>query len=338
MNSKKKRQLIMGCFAVAGTPLFDIYGSAFAKSGIKDLVVALLDVRVVAENQKFQLELETEATLQFPSSLKLKIINIPFSVHKDLAALSDLVKKLNPDVCIAVTALAAARAVQVLPTTPILFSLTVDPVKLGFTPSSHKPSKNMTGLTSFSPTHLKRWELLFEAFPKISKIVVLADSAWPLLTQLKADAVLVRAKLGRIEIIEIDVKQNISEQITEALNEIGVGVDVPHTGVTSAKPFEIIDLISSTKLPCIYDGTHYVNWGGLMSYDADPLPEAKTLVAMLTMLGNGTAVSQIPVRFPSSYTLALNLETATNMGVKLDKTTLRRVTQVFKTATRTLSK
>ncbi len=84
--------------------------------------------------------------------------------------------RLKVDVIVTPGAPGLIRAAQgATRTIPIVIAgFRVDPVKAGFVDSLARPSGNITGLTNLgNELHGKRLELLKEAFPRISRVVIL---------------------------------------------------------------------------------------------------------------------------------------------------------------------
>jgi ABC-type uncharacterized transport system substrate-binding protein len=336
MISDNKRKLLKCALGGAALSLQGA-NSKLAFSGTVDAVsTALLDIRVPSANIRFQRELENESFIAFPPNRKLNIINIPFGIQADRQKLQSTLLESRFFACVSVGEPATIAAAEILDSTSIVFSVSSDPsrslVKL---PSTGMP-KNLTGFTSFSPTHAKRWEVLRSAFPRIDKIIVLAEGRWLREQQLAYEANKHSGRMGKIDVIEIDVKRDVVVQISKILSLAGrhVGIDFPHSGLANKDPYSIIDCINSSHVPCVYDGTHYVNWGGLLSYEADPLPEAKTTIECLVLLMQGIPPEKIPIRYPTSFTLAVNLETAKNANLPLNKSLLLRANHFVKKTNR----
>lgn len=329
-DEKRRRLLKLSLFATSSAMIAP--GSMVAaRQPVTSVPVALISLRTLSENSRFRSEIESESRRVFPPNLKLDLISIPNNIQSDHEKLRIALRERPFFACISEKISATIVAAEILENTPIIFSLTGDPLQSGIVHVGAGALRNLTGFTSFSPTHMKRWEVMFSAFPEIDKIVVLAGSPG---IQLAAEAKKISDSIGRIEIIDIDLKKNAVQQVRSALAQNRIGVDVPHTALTSGSPYAIIDCINESRLPCIYDGTHYVKWGGLMSYEADPLPEAQTINEFLLLLLQGVPAVKIPIRYPSSFTLAVNLETALATKLKLKKSLLLRADVVQKKTVR----
>ena len=332
MNFDEKRRCLLKLSLVAtSSAMIAPVAMAAARQPVTSVPVALLSLRNASEYSRFRGAIENESRRVFPPSLKLDLIDIPGNIHSNREKLRIALRERPFFACVSESTSATIAAAEILENTPIIFSLTGDPSLSGIVRVGAGALRNVTGFTSFSPTHMKRWEVLFSAFPGIDKVVVLAGSSG---IQLAAEAKKMRDSIGRIEVVDIDMKKNVVQQVRAALAQKRIGVDVPHTALTSVTPYAIIDCINESRLPCIYDGTHYVTWGGLMSYEADPLPEANTINEFLLLLLQGIPAAKIPIRYPSSFTLAVNLETAAAAKLELKKSLLLRANVVQKKAVR----
>src|SRR3954453_5316588 len=97
-----------------------------------------------------------------------------------LPALAAELVALNVDVMLAAATPAAKAAQNATSKIPIVMADPGDAVHLGFVASLARPGGNITGVTSLAPeVATKRIALLKEAFPKITRVAVLWNSAIP---------------------------------------------------------------------------------------------------------------------------------------------------------------
>jgi putative tryptophan/tyrosine transport system substrate-binding protein len=92
--------------------------------------------------------------------------------------------RLNVDVIVAANTAAGLAAQKATRTIPIVIATMEEPVRNGLVASIARPGGNITGL-DFQPPDLqgKRLQLFKEAFPTISRLAVLIDSAGRPLTR-----------------------------------------------------------------------------------------------------------------------------------------------------------
>jgi putative ABC transport system substrate-binding protein len=84
--------------------------------------------------------------------------------------------RLKADIVVATTTLAAQAAKRVTRTVPIVMHGLGDPVETGLVMSLARPGGNVTGVSMMSPgLATKRLELLKEALPRLSRVLVLSD-------------------------------------------------------------------------------------------------------------------------------------------------------------------
>jgi ABC-type uncharacterized transport system substrate-binding protein len=337
MNFDEKRRnllkLLCGTMMTLAATATASRTSAAATQKPRPINVALLSLRTATRIEKFKASIEREFRRVAPQHITLKLVSIPSSVQGDRLKLQDALSQMPFFACISENVAATLLAADLPEAGPVIFTIAGDPALSGLMPVAPQKRRNFTGFTSYAPTDIKRWEILSEAFPDIERIVVLASAGGPA-KRLLASAGSVSDFIGRIEVAEIDVRKNPVQQVRAALSRRRIGVDVPHTALTSASPYSIIDCINETRHPCIYDGTHYVRWGGLLSYEADPLPEAQTISEYLLLLLQGVPPDKIPIRYPSSFTLAVNLQTGKASGIELRKSLLLRTNTFIKNTDR----
>ena len=91
-----------------------------------------------------------------------------------LPTLASELVQLKVDVIVTTSADGVLAAKNATSTIPIVFTGVADPVRSGLVASLARPGGNVTGLSIFGPELSgKRLELLKEAFPKVTRVVVL---------------------------------------------------------------------------------------------------------------------------------------------------------------------
>lgn len=84
------------------------------------------------------------------------------------------------------------------------------------------------------------------------------------------------------------------------------------------------------RMPTMFQGSTWVDAGGLMSYstnDMDPLRRAATYVDKIL---KGAKPADLPVEQPTKYEMVVNLKTAKQIGLTIPQKVLVRADRVIK--------
>jgi putative ABC transport system substrate-binding protein len=82
-------------------------------------------------------------------------------------------------------------------------------------------------------------------------------------------------------------------------------------------------------LPVIYTGTEFTAEGGLMSYAPDIRDLYLRCASYLDRVLRGVKVTELPVQFPTKFTLAVNVTTAKAMGLTIPEGFLLRADELI---------
>ncbi len=251
------------------------------------------------------------------------------------------------DVIVVETSTAARIAKKVTATIPIVVVAGADLVRTGLVASLARPGGNVTGFTTFDPELAgKRLELLKEAFPTVSRVGVLwnSDSAtgMPIFRQIEAAAQRLGVELHSMEMRVTKLspgcsKPYIGSSCTDfdrafqaAIERRVVAFMVVGSTFSLPKRWHILELVTKTQLPAIYDRNSGVWRGGLMFYGPsrnDLLRRAATYVDKIL---KGANPANLPVEQPKKFELIINLKTAKQIGVTIPPSILFRADKVIK--------
>jgi putative ABC transport system substrate-binding protein len=214
---------------------------------------------------------------------------------------------------------------------PIVFALASDPVATGMVASLARPGGNVTGLSLVAPELAgKRLGLLRAAVPKMRRVAVLVDVAYPAsvleLGQVK-DAITATG----LEYTPLEIRR--AEDIEPALAGIGSRADALY--VCSADPLmnnnrdRINALALAAKMPTLYGEKPYAEAGGLISYGPAVPTMFKRAAEIVDKILKGTKPADIPVEQPTSFDLVVNLKTAKTLGLIIPQTLLATADEVI---------
>ena len=260
---------------------------------------------------------------------EIRAANEDFERLPDLAA--DLVRS-GVDLIVAVSSPAIRAAENATSTIPIVMVSGTDPVAGLFVASHARPVGNVTGVTTYFPELAgKRLELLRECLPGLRRVAVLANLRNPS-SAAEARETEAAAKTMVLEIQVIDAR--LPEQYPDAFASITRGgaraVFVTTDPILSSNRERILQLAASHRLPAMYEWPEIVEAGGLLSYGPS-LAEVNTRVAAyVDKILKGAKPADLPVERPTRFELAVNLKTASALGITIPTTVVGRAGRVIR--------
>ncbi len=237
----------------------------------------------------------------------------------------------TPDI-IAVTTTPGARALKrATQTIPIVMVALGDPVGTGLVENLVHQGGNITGTTIMtSGLAAKRLELLKEAVPGISRVLVLAYLTDPI-SPLQVQALKEAAPRLSVTLLIQDV---LSANDLAAAFEAGMR-EGAQALITTAESFfraertKVTDLAARHKLPAIYPYAVFVlDRGGLMAYEADASELHRGAAEYVDKILKGASPADLPVQQPVRLRLIVNLKTANALGLTMPATILARADEV----------
>jgi putative tryptophan/tyrosine transport system substrate-binding protein len=241
--------------------------------------------------------------------------------------------QLKVDVLVVGFLPAIHAAKQATKTIPIVMVITVDPVASGIVDSLARPGGNITGLARFTGDLKKRrLELLKEAVPRISSVGVLWDAANENASvAFKEYEAAARALKIALESIAVGgphpdfegAFQAAAKRRTSALITI-------RDALLNRYRKQIADRAIKNRQPSMYEGSEYVEDGGLMSYAVSDAENYRRAATYVDKILKGTKPADLPVEQPAAFELVINLKTAKQIGLTIPSNLLARADKVIK--------
>jgi putative ABC transport system substrate-binding protein len=208
-----------------------------------------------------------------------------------------------------------------------------DPVEAGLVESLARPGGNVTGLTTLSrELGGKRLELLKEAVPKIARVAVLYDPAFPgVVLEVKEDLPVAARALGlTLQPWEVRAADGFEKVFATLNKQRPDGLYVPAASpLISANQKRIVGLALKSRLPSMYNRSDFVDAGGLMSYGADLADSYRRVAYYVDRILKGTKPADLPVEQPMKFEFVINLKTANQIGLTIPQWTLMKATKVI---------
>jgi putative ABC transport system substrate-binding protein len=241
---------------------------------------------------------------------------------------------LQPDVLVGQTTGVIAALKREAKTIPIVFVIVSDPVGSGFVDSLPNPGGNITGFINIEASLSGKWiEMLKEIVPRVTRAALMFNPDTATYMAFYQQPFAAAARINGIEPIAAPVRTAADiEQVFDRLgNRPDTGLVIPPDVFTTTKA--TLDLITSlaarTRLPTIYPYRYMVAAGGLISYGIDSVDLYRRAPAYVDRILKGTKPADLPVQLPTKFELAINLKTATALGIDIPPTLLGRADEVI---------
>jgi putative ABC transport system substrate-binding protein len=214
-----------------------------------------------------------------------------------------------------------------------VFVIVSDPVGDGFVESMARPGRNATGFTNVEDSLGSKWlELLKEINPHISRTAVLfgrktspgGGTYYLRLIESAAGVVAVTVIATPIE-----GTGEIESAIASFAQEPNGAIIVTPDLTTSFHREVIVRSAARYRLPAIYPFPYVVREGGLISYGTDATDIYRRSATYVYRILGGAKPSELPVQAPTKFQLAINVKTASALGVTVPPTLLGLADEVI---------
>jgi putative tryptophan/tyrosine transport system substrate-binding protein len=252
--------------------------------------------------------------------------------HVDrLPALAAELIARSPDAIVTFGYPAGFAAKQASASVPIVLTGAGDPVATGLVQSLARPGGNVTGMTELS-TELsaKRLQLIKEAVPNLMRVAMLwnaADLGMTLRTKAAEDAARV---LGlQVQMLGVREPEDFEQAFAAMMRDRPGAILMVSDALTVLNRQRIVDFAVTNRLPTIFELTALVRDGGLMSYGANQAAIGERAADFLARIMGGARPADQPLEQPMRLELAINLKTASSLGLSLPQSLLVRADEII---------
>jgi putative tryptophan/tyrosine transport system substrate-binding protein len=242
--------------------------------------------------------------------------------------------QLKVDVLVVPPMLSAIRAAkQATKTIPIVMVIQADPVATGIIESLARPGGNITGLATLSrELSGKRLELVKEVVPRMSRVAILreADSEGAAMGLKEYEAAALSLKIP-IQSLEVrGPNPDLEGAFQSAVKGRASALMTITTGILFRRQKQIADLASRSRLPSMFEGSTWVESGGLMSYSTDDVAVYRRAAVYVDKILKGARPADIPVEQPTKFEFFINMKTAKQIGLNISQSVLFRADKVIR--------
>jgi putative ABC transport system substrate-binding protein len=236
-------------------------------------------------------------------------------------------------------AIAAARATKSI---PVVFVFASFVVESGLVASFARPGRNVTGQAWFADERvfLKPAELLREIAPKARRLAILTVPA-SLNMQTVAQGPVDMTSFGNqlyagLRSLGFERESFLLENESDFESLLAAiekwrpdCLRVGSTTRTYRFQKRIVEFARSHMLPDAYEGRDWVELGGLASYGAVTPLMVQRSADMIDRILRGAKPAEMPVELPTKYEVAVNLKTASALGLTVPQSVLLRADRVI---------
>jgi putative tryptophan/tyrosine transport system substrate-binding protein len=218
-------------------------------------------------------------------------------------------------------------ALDTAPSVPIVFNIVSDPVGAQIAKSLQSSGTNATGCSNaVAQTGAKRLEILKSILPDAKKIVILYDPS----NSFSIDALSVLNEVAPLFGLELDlIEIESSESVIIAMenmqqDEYDAFFHLGEAKVSGARD-SVIRLANKIKLPTFAHAESFAENGMLVSFGPSWFELGRQCAITMDKVLHGIAPSSIPIQLPLKFEFVVNLKTADELGIKLNRETQSRV-------------
>ena len=210
----------------------------------------------------------------------------------------------------------------------------VDPVESGFVDSLARPGGNITGVARFTrELSGKRLELLKEAIPQVSRVGVLWDGNAAPGPAIAFKEYEVAARSLKLDFQSLEVRgpdPDLDGAFQSAAKGRSNALIVVRNITVDRHLKRIVDFSVKNRLPSMWEGSEFVEAGGLMSYSSEDPANYRRVATYVDKILKGAKPADLPVEQPIKFEFVINLKTAKQIGVTIPPNVLARADRVIK--------
>ena len=241
--------------------------------------------------------------------------------------------QLKVDILVSPTGTAILAAKQATKTIPIIMVILLDPVATGLVDSLARPGGNITGISTLvRELGGKRLELLKEVVPGMSRVGVLQNTEGPFagiaFKEYESAAPVLKIQLQSLEVR--GPNPDLEGAFRAAVKGRANALITIRSPVLTRYSKRIADLAIKNRLPSMYEGSEWVEAGGLVSYAASEAENYRRVAYYVDRILKGAKPADLPVEQPTKFEFVINLKTAKQIGLTIPPEVLARANRLIK--------
>jgi putative ABC transport system substrate-binding protein len=248
-----------------------------------------------------------------------------------IRALQQELVGLQPDIIVTGATPAIVALQRETRTIPIVFVGLVDPVAQGIVPRLNQPGGNITGFAGTEPSLAGKWlELLSQIAPGLKRAAIMFNPDMPPASVYMPS---LETAARSLKVAPIMAPVHSDGEIETAINalgrEPGGGFVVIPDLFMAVHRVPIISAAARNNVPAVSGLSDFVREGGLLSYGPDPVDLYRRAASYVDRILCGAKPGDLPVQFPTTFEMVLNLKTAKALGLTVPPSIMLRADEVI---------
>jgi putative ABC transport system substrate-binding protein len=211
---------------------------------------------------------------------------------------------------------------------PIAFlAIDFDPLAKGYVANLSHPGANVTGIfVRETELAAKRVEIAREAFPRATLVGIAFDT----LSQEQGEAAAEAARKLGLEprMVEVKGEPGYAGAFGAMDNARGQPIILPAGGMFLRDRAAIAQALLERRLPSVAAFRENMEAGALISYGFDLMGLFYDIASYVHQIARGAKPSDMPIEQSPRFYMAVNLKTATSLGVSLSDVFVARANEV----------
>ena len=217
-------------------------------------------------------------------------------------------------------------------TLPIVMTVHADPVGTGLVRSLARPGGQITGLTDgHADLAPKRFQLLKEAVPSVSRVAALYNPATPHAARQLKHIQAAAPALG-LTVLPVEVKgpRDIDGALARTVKErAGALFIIPDPSWSLGQERRLADLALKHHLPAMGTIKAFAEAGILMAYGTDFARLYHRAATYVDKILKGAKPGDLPIEHPTTFELVINLKTAKTLGLTIPPSMLLQANRMI---------
>jgi ABC-type uncharacterized transport system substrate-binding protein len=241
-----------------------------------------------------------------------------------LAELASELVGRQPEIIVALSTTAALPLKRATSTIPIVAIGMADPVADELVGSLARPGGNVTGTSFLGPELVaRRLQLLREVVPGLTRVAALwhpGAYSERTMTGVRNEVELAAGTLGlQLQLVPAVSPDDFAGAFAAIVRERAEAVIVMPSPMLFGEYKRIATIATDSRLPAMGAAREFAEFGGLMSYGANLRDVARQTATHADKILKGAKPAELPVEQPIKFELVINLKTAKELGLTIDR-------------------